>query len=283
MAPRRAARRPATTAATTMTLVVITGPCAGREFELRRDGESAIGRTKRGNAVWIKGDGAVSQSHATCRWCAKREAWTISDAGSSNGTEVDGKDVEEGGEGATLRDGSVIKLGTETTVVCRTRAAEETGARGTVGEEERDEENKENRGNAVAVNEGGRGAVVDGGKASAAKTKSGERDAYAFDLDEPKSVTKVAAARKRAKATTASEKQAPEPTITASETAKVATKAASRAAAEVGFDVPTVHEYAAAQLERLQAVIRADARASVEAFRADARGLLADLLQDIKA
>ena len=168
MAPRRAARRPATTAATTMTRVVITGPCAGREFELRRDGESAIGRTKRGNAVWIKGDGAVSQSHAMCRWCAKREAWTISDAGSSNGTEVDGKDVEEGGEGATLRDGSVIKLGTETTVVCRTRAADETGARGTVGEEERDEENKENRGNAVAVNEGGRGAVGVGGMASAA-------------------------------------------------------------------------------------------------------------------
>ena len=281
MPPRRAARRPATTAATAMTLVVITGPCAGREFELRRDGESAIGRTKRGNAVWIKGDGAVSQSHATCRWCAKREAWTISDAGSSNGTEVDGKDVEEGGEGATLRDGSVIKLGTETTVVCRTRAADERGEAGTVGEEE-DEENG-NRENAVVVNEGGRGAVGDGGKASAAKTKSGKRDAYAFDLDEPKSVTKVAAARKRAKATTVTAKQAHESTTAASETAEVATKAESRAAAEVGFDVPTVHEYATAQLERLQAVIRADARASVEAFRADARGLLADLLQDIKA
>ena len=96
-------------------------------------------------------------------------------------------------------------------------------------------------------------------------------------------MAKVAAGGKGAKGKTVTGKEAKEGTAAASGTAEVATKAESRAAAEVGFDVPTVHEYATAQLERLQAVIRADARASVEAFRADARGLLADLLQDIKA
>lgn len=77
----------------------------------------------------------------------------ILDVGLLNGMEVDGKDVEEGGEGVMLRDGSVIKLGTETTVVCRTRAADERGEVGMVGEEE-DEENG-NCENVVVVNEGG--------------------------------------------------------------------------------------------------------------------------------
>ena len=65
-----------------------------------------MGRTKRGNAVWIKGDGAVSQSHAVVRWDEDRERWRIVDVGSSNGTNVDGVEVEADGDGATLREGA---------------------------------------------------------------------------------------------------------------------------------------------------------------------------------
>jgi hypothetical protein len=180
----------------------------------------------------------------------------------------------------TLRDGSVIKLGTETTVVCETGAADDGGDAATMDAVNDENSNREN---VLAVSAGGRGADTDDGKASAARPKSGKRDAYAFDLDEPKSVTKLAAARKRVKAVSASVKQTPEAAVPTSEAAEVATKAESEAVAEVGFDVPTVHEYAVAQLERLQASIRADARSSVDTFRADARGLLSDLLQDIKA
>ena len=56
--------------------------------------------------MWIKGDGAVSQSHAVVRWDEDRERWRIVDVGSSNGTNVDGVEVEADGDGRRCERGA---------------------------------------------------------------------------------------------------------------------------------------------------------------------------------
>jgi pSer/pThr/pTyr-binding forkhead associated (FHA) protein len=73
-----------------------------------------VGRT-RSSQIYIKGDPAVSQKHASITW--NGSAWQIVDLGSSNGTAVNDEDLEEDGDPTVLADGDVVSVGTDTTVV----------------------------------------------------------------------------------------------------------------------------------------------------------------------
>lgn len=77
-----------------------------------------IGRTK-SSAVYIK-DPAVSQKHARIEWTGS--AYTITDLGSSNGTTVNEKEIDED-HPVEIRDGDVIIVGTDTTVKVSVAAA----------------------------------------------------------------------------------------------------------------------------------------------------------------
>ena len=72
-----------------------------------------VGRT-RSSQIYIKGDPAVSQKHASITW--NGSAWQIVDLGSSNGTAVNDEDLEEDGDPTVLTDGDVVSVGTDTTV-----------------------------------------------------------------------------------------------------------------------------------------------------------------------
>ena len=73
-----------------------------------------VGRT-RSSQIYIKGDPAVSQKHASITW--NGSAWQIVDLGSSNGTAVNDEDLDEDGDPTVLADGDVVSVGTDTTVV----------------------------------------------------------------------------------------------------------------------------------------------------------------------
>ena len=112
----RATRKPSR-ARVALNLHVIAGPCAGKRFKGTK-ARMTIGR-KGACDVSAKGDDGVSERHGEIRYDAAREAWVIYDVGSSNGTDVDGVALDDGGDGVVLRDGSVIKLGRDTTMVAR--------------------------------------------------------------------------------------------------------------------------------------------------------------------
>lgn len=223
-----------------------------------------MGRTKRGNAVWIRGDDAVSQKHATISWSEERSRWEIRDIGSSNGTEVDGEDAEVDGESVGLRDGSVIKLGTETTLRCRLR-----------GDGANDEADAGERSVLSDV-------VNESDRRTNAGASSSKRDAYAFDPTSPAAVDSeaVPAARKRARAT-----KPPPQTTTTIENPSSSPTAAPEPPTDVAFDprVPTAKEYADRRLAELQALIRADAVAAADALREDASVLIAELRAGVAA
>jgi len=103
----------------TPSLRVVTGPAAGRRFELR--GESVIGR---GAADVTIEDPELSRRHAVLRPTA--HGVVVEDLGSSAGTFVDGRRIDEPtliGETATLRlGGTVLVLGFPAPAVTETRA-----------------------------------------------------------------------------------------------------------------------------------------------------------------
>ena len=242
-----------------LTLECVAGPCEGRRFEVRGEREAGVGRTKRGNAVWIKGDGAVSQSHAVVRWDEDRERWRIVDVGSSNGTNVDGVEVEADGDGATLREGSVVKLGTETTLVVRLMDGNE--GEKTKGEEKEvvNEDEKENE-------------DANGGK---------DGDAYAFDLTSPDDVAAkkpaakpVEASRKRAKTTASVGGPAKKPKAPAKRDAE------TRETAPPAVDAPTVYDYARVQLERVVQSMTADALGLQRELETEAKTVIDAILRD---
>ena len=274
MPPRRATRRAAATKATkkisedsksssvrALTLECVAGPCAGQRFEVKSDREAGVGRTKRGNAVWIKGDAAVSQSHAVVRWDEDRERWRIVDVGSSNGTNVDGAEVEADGDGATLREGSVVKLGTETTLVVRLMDGKEE-EEDVIGEKNDDDASVDEKENEDA----------NGGK---------DRDAYAFDLTSPDDVAAkkpaakpIEASRKRAKTTA--------PVDSASKKPKAPAKpdAETRETAPPAVDAPTVYDYARVQLERVVQSMTADALGLQRELETEAKTVIDAILRD---
>lgn len=90
-------------------LVVTEGPQAGKELDSRKGTTLRIGRTAK-SALYIK-DGTISEAHAEVVW--QEGAWRLRDLGSSNGTALNGRALPEG-EWAALKDGDVLKLGSDT-------------------------------------------------------------------------------------------------------------------------------------------------------------------------
>ena len=85
-------------------LDVLAGPAAGLSVRTPPGAaEVTIGRAP-SNALVLP-DGEVSGTHAILRWDARARAWTVTDAGSLNGTRVDGAAVGAGGRrrGRTAR------------------------------------------------------------------------------------------------------------------------------------------------------------------------------------
>lgn len=90
-------------------LVLTEGPQAGKELDSKKGTSLRVGRTAK-SALYIK-DPTISEAHAEVAW--RDGAWSIRDLGSSNGTALNGRDLEEGAW-APLKDGDVLRLGTTT-------------------------------------------------------------------------------------------------------------------------------------------------------------------------
>ena len=294
MPPRRKPRgaTPASTSSTsaptkTLALEVIKGPCAGKVFELTKTVKGTIGRTKAGNAVWIKGDQAVSQRHAEVSWNDAEKRWEITDVGSSNGTEVDGKDLLEGDAGTELVDGGVIKLGTETTVVCRVGVVEEERENeeeertvGVGGRARGGKSNKENESDGVNVKGGGSKTTTRtrGGKAT---TTTSRADVYEFDEPDPASAKP--SARKRGRTTTTNTSTTngniKRKSVVAVDKAETAVEAPN--AETEKFDIPTVEEYAKRARDDVIASIRTEASDKISELRAKAQGILDGIFSQV--
>jgi pSer/pThr/pTyr-binding forkhead associated (FHA) protein len=294
MPPRRKPRgaTPASTSSSsaptkTLALQVIKGPCAGKVFELTKTVKGTIGRTKAGNAVWIKGDQAVSQRHAEFSWNDAEKRWEITDVGSSNGTEVDGKDLLEGDAGTELVDGGVIKLGTETTVVCRVGVVEEERENeeeertvGVGGRARGGKSNKENESDGVNVKGGGSKTTTRtrGGKAT---TTTSRADVYEFDEPDPASAKP--SARKRGRTTTTNTSTTngniKRKSVVAVDKAETAVEAPN--AETEKFDIPTVEEYAKRARDDVIASIRTEASDKISELRAKAQGILDGIFSQV--
>ena len=294
MPPRRKPRgaTPASTSSSaaptkTLALEVIKGPCAGKVFELTKTVKGTIGRTKAGNAVWIKGDQAVSQRHAEVSWNDAEKRWEITDVGSSNGTEVDGKDLLEGDAGTELVDGGVIKLGTETTVVCRVGVVEEERENeeeertvGVGGRARGGKSNKENESDGVNVKGGGSKTTTRtrGGKAT---TTTSRADVYEFDEPDPASAKP--SARKRGRTTTTNTSTTngniKRKSVVAVDKAETAVEAPN--AETEKFDIPTVEEYAKRARDDVIASIRTEASDKISELRAKAQGILDGIFSQV--
>lgn len=80
-------------------LQATAGPCEGTSYS-KAGNVLTVGRT-RASKVHIK-DPAVSEKHAELRW--EGGHWTVTDVGSSNGTAINNKSLEEGKPVATSVD-----------------------------------------------------------------------------------------------------------------------------------------------------------------------------------
>jgi len=95
-------------------LDVLAGPAAGLSVRTPPGaGEVTIGRAPSNGLVLP--DGEVSGTHAILRWDGGARAWTVTDAGSLNGTRVDGRGVGAGarrrGRTARLTGDAILSLG----------------------------------------------------------------------------------------------------------------------------------------------------------------------------
>ncbi|CAL8466312.1 g5848 [Coccomyxa elongata] len=88
-------------------LQATAGPCEGTSYS-KAGNVLTVGRT-RASKVHIK-DPAVSEKHAELRW--EGGHWTVTDVGSSNGTAVNNKSLEEGIP-VVLKDGDTIQFGSD--------------------------------------------------------------------------------------------------------------------------------------------------------------------------
>ncbi len=134
-----------TTAPSALALEFIKGPFKGTQFLNPKNLVSLkIGRVKPGNQIHVKDD-AVSQKHAHIFWNTETNQWVIVDLGSSNGTYVDDVELDEHSEASTLRNGSTIKIGNQTTVVVRIRPLEEEEERENAKKKKNNNKNNDNR------------------------------------------------------------------------------------------------------------------------------------------
>ena len=90
-------------------LVVTEWPQKGKELDSKKGTSLRVGRTAK-SALYIK-DPAISEAHAEVAW--REGAWSLRDVGSSNGTALNGRELEEGAW-APLKDGDLLRLGTTT-------------------------------------------------------------------------------------------------------------------------------------------------------------------------
>lgn len=86
------------------TLLVLLGSDAGLRITLQRD-EVTLGRTN--DADIMLHDEQISRRHAAIRFDSERQAYTVTDLGSTNGTRVNLQDVKE----AVLQEGDKIFIG----------------------------------------------------------------------------------------------------------------------------------------------------------------------------
>ena len=202
-----------------------------------------IGRTK-SSAVYIK-DPAVSQKHARIEWTGS--AYTITDLGSSNGTTVNEKEIDED-DPVEIRDGDVIVVGTDTTVkVFVAAAADQTKA-----EPE------------TAPAKQPRGAAA---RAAAAAKREAEK------ARREEAAAKVARAREAKRAAAQAEEAARENEANESESAPLADRDES----------VTVEAFLTETAERLIGQIRDLAEAEVAALRKETEAVKAELRAECAA
>jgi hypothetical protein len=93
-------------------LHVVEGPQAGKQLE-KKGLALRVGRTTK-SPFYLK-DPAISEQHAEVAW--QEGSWRLRDLGSTNGTTVNGKALAgEPSDWLALKDGDLIKFGTETVV-----------------------------------------------------------------------------------------------------------------------------------------------------------------------
>ena len=92
-----------------LSLLITTGPCEGTELASSKAFHLTIGRTK-ASQLHIK-DTSVSEKHGVLGWNGK--SWTLSDVGSSNGTELNGRRLNPC-DTVEIKEGDEILFGLET-------------------------------------------------------------------------------------------------------------------------------------------------------------------------
>ena len=91
-----------------LSLQIIAGPAEGGVLSSSKSFHLTIGRTK---ASSLHRDTAVSEKHALISWTGSH--WCLSDMGSSNGTQVNGRKLNLT-DSVELKDGDEIVFGLET-------------------------------------------------------------------------------------------------------------------------------------------------------------------------
>lgn len=90
-------------------LQVNAGPCEGTQLTSSKSFHLTIGRTK-ASQLHIR-DTSVSEKHAVISWNGK--SWTLTDVGSSNGTQVNGRRLNPL-DAVEIKEGDDILFGLET-------------------------------------------------------------------------------------------------------------------------------------------------------------------------
>jgi predicted component of type VI protein secretion system len=288
------ATRHASRARVELRLDIIAGPCAGKVFKGTK-ARMTVGR-KGACDVSAKGDDGVSERHGEIRYDDAREVWVIYDVGSSNGTDVDGVALEDGGEGVDLVDGSVIKLGRDTTVVARVGAGareahvEETTTTTTTTTKDKTtapivdaEVPPKSAVKAGGRRGGGASASERGKRASVAPTKPAARKRARPDTTKDKTTDDDggdANATTTSSAVTNDENVAPldSAAAAASDDADGAAPRASKSQPPTTRPCPTVETYCRDARDAALADIRTDASRAVHDLRARARVLIDSLL-----
>jgi predicted component of type VI protein secretion system len=288
------ATRHASRARVELRLDIIAGPCAGKVFKGTK-ARMTVGR-KGACDVSAKGDDGVSERHGEIRYDDAREVWVIYDVGSSNGTDVDGVALEDGGEGVDLVDGSVIKLGRDTTVVARVGAGareahvEETTTTTTTTTKDKTtapivdaEVPPKSAVKAGGRRGGGASASERGKRASVAPTKPAARKRARPDATKDKTTDDDggdANATTTSSAVTNDENVAPldSAAAAASDDADGAAPRASKSQPPTTRPCPTVETYCRDARDAALADIRTDASRAVHDLRARARVLIDSLL-----
>jgi len=289
------ATRHASRARVELRLDIIAGPCAGKVFKGTK-ARMTVGR-KGACDVSAKGDDGVSERHGEIRYDDARGVWVIYDVGSSNGTDVDGVALEDGGEGVDLVDGSVIKLGRDTTVVARVGASardadvEETTTTTTVTAAATKDKTAapivdaevppKSAAKAGGRRGGGASASARGARASVAPTKPAARKRARPDATKDKTNDGDDDANATTTSSAVINDENVEPLDSAAGAARAADVAAPRASKSqppATRPSPTVETYCRHARDAALADIRTDASRAVHDLRARARVLIDALL-----